>query len=78
MHYLNSWWRNFLKNCFIISCRTRLFVQGSIQYNNYVDQEGIKRYNTSIVPSKSSINPLKSVECMGFFNSYTREVKHDF
>ncbi|KAM7452563.1 Single-stranded DNA-binding protein [Porites harrisoni] len=30
---------------------TRLFVQGSIQYNNYVDQEGIKRYNTSIVPS---------------------------
>jgi len=45
----------FLNNCFIISCRTRLFVQGSIQYNNYVDQEGIKRYNTSIVPSKSSI-----------------------
>ncbi|CAH3021062.1 unnamed protein product [Porites evermanni] len=44
---------------------TRLFVQGSIQYNNYVDQEGIKRYNTSIVPSKSSINPLKSVECVG-------------
>jgi len=30
---------------------TRLFVQGSIQYNNYVDQEGIKRYNTSIVPN---------------------------
>lgn len=30
---------------------TRLFVQGSIQYSNYVDQEGVKRYNTSIVPN---------------------------
>lgn len=35
------------------SCRTRLFVQGSIQYNNYVDQDGMKRFNTSIVPSKT-------------------------
>ena len=42
-------------------CRTRLFVQGSIQYNNYVDQEGIKRYNTSIVPS------MLSTECLEFF-----------
>ena len=24
------------------------------------------------------INPLKSVECMGFVNSYTREIKHEF
>ncbi|KAK2563747.1 Single-stranded DNA-binding protein [Acropora cervicornis] len=36
--------------------KTRLFVQGSIQYNNYVDQEGIKRYNTSIVPSMLPLN----------------------
>ena len=76
MRYLN--WRNFLKNCFFISCRTRLFVQGSIQYNNYVDQEGIKRYNTSIVPSKSPIDPLKSLEYMGFCNSYAHEVKHEW
>ncbi|XP_031552158.1 single-stranded DNA-binding protein, mitochondrial-like [Actinia tenebrosa] len=30
---------------------TRLFVQGSIDYNSYVDQEGQKKYITSIIPN---------------------------
>lgn len=30
---------------------TRLFVEGHIDYNNYVDQEGIKRFSTSIIPN---------------------------
>ena len=38
--------------------RTRLFVQGSMQNHSYVDQEGIKRFRTSIVPSKKLQNIL--------------------
>ena len=42
-----------LIHIFCLTPRTRLFVEGHIDYNNYVDQEGIKRFSTSIIPSKN-------------------------
>ncbi|XP_020614689.1 single-stranded DNA-binding protein, mitochondrial-like [Orbicella faveolata] len=47
---------------------TRLFIQGHIDYSNYVDQEGIKRFSTSIIPDSVIIlsQPVSMEEETGY------------